>query len=123
MNIKLVVQRAFVGKVTSGKLLEAIIASSTVIREKGPLIEALNQPEERQAAAVTMRTLIEKIVLTPGPNRGEIDAMLYGELGTIMNWIERQDIDKAGKKTKPAAFAAGLSVSMVAGAGFEPAAR
>ncbi|PIO99438.1 zinc ribbon domain-containing protein [Pleomorphomonas carboxyditropha] len=79
------------------------------------LIDALNQPEERQEAAATMRTLIEKIVLTPGPNRGEIDAMLYGELGTILNWIERQDIGKGGKKTKPAAFATGLSVSMVAG--------
>ncbi|SCM76579.1 Resolvase domain (fragment) [uncultured Pleomorphomonas sp.] len=86
------------------------------------LIDALNQPEERQEAAATMRTLIEKIVLMPGPNRGEIDAMLYGELGTILNWIERQDISKGGKKTKPAAFATGLSVSMVAGAGFEPAA-
>jgi site-specific DNA recombinase len=66
--------------------------------------------------------LIEKIVLTPGPKRGEIDATLYGELGQILAWTERQAVGKASKPTKPAAGATGLLVSVVAGAGFEPAA-
>lgn len=42
----------------AGKLLEAIIASSTVIREKGPLIEALNQqaqPDPMQQMAVQLQ--------------------------------------------------------------------
>jgi site-specific DNA recombinase len=59
----------------------------------------LNRPEERTEATEGLRALIDKIMLKPGPNRGEIDAMLYGELGTILNWIERQAIDKAAKIT------------------------
>jgi site-specific DNA recombinase len=84
------------------------------------LAEALNKAEDRAEAAEAIRGLIEKIVLRPGPNRGEIDAMLYGDLGTILNWIERQPIGKTTKKNTPAAFAAGVSVSVVAGTGFEP---
>ncbi|MFC3061564.1 recombinase family protein [Paenirhodobacter populi] len=91
-------------------------AATVYARKIARLIEALNQPEERQEAAATMRVLIEKIVLTPGPNRGEIDAVLYGELGAILNWIERRDSGQTAKKTKPANRLAGLSVSMVAGA-------
>ena len=64
--------------------------------------------------------MIEKIVLRPGPNRREIEAMLYGELGTILNWIERQAIGEVTKKNAPAAFTTGVSVSVVAGIGFEP---
>ena len=85
------------------------------------LTEALNRPEERSEAAEALRALIEKIVLKPGPNRGEIDAMLYGELGTILNWIERQAVGKTAKKNTPGAGLMGVSVSVVAGAGFEPA--
>jgi hypothetical protein len=29
-------------------------------------------------------------VLTPGANRGEIDATLHGELGAILAWLDRQ---------------------------------
>jgi hypothetical protein len=43
--------------------------------------------------------------------------MLYGELGAILNWIERQAIGKAAQTKTPAALATGVSVSMVAGAG------
>nr|WP_318248678.1 zinc ribbon domain-containing protein [Gluconobacter oxydans] len=59
---------------------------------------------------------LERRVLTPGPNRGEIDAMLYGELGTILNWIERQAIGKSEKRNTPGAMLTGVSVSVVAGA-------
>lgn len=81
------------------------------------LYATANRPEERLEAAEALRTLIEKVVLTPGPNRGEIDAMLYGELGTILNWIERQAIGKAEKRNTPGAMLTGVSVSVVAGAG------
>jgi len=47
------------------------------------LTEALNAPEDRSEAAETIRALVEKITLRPGPNRGEIDAALHGEFGTI----------------------------------------
>ncbi|WP_271188660.1 recombinase family protein [Ancylobacter dichloromethanicus] len=96
----------------------AVIYASKV----ATLTRALNRPEERPQAAEALRMLIERIVLTPGNERGEMFAALHGELRTILEWTERQAIGKIGKKTKPAAEAAGLSVSVVAGAGFEPAA-
>ncbi len=96
-------------------------ASAVYATKVGRLTEALNRPEERSEAAEALRALIEKIVLKPGPNRGEIDATLYGELGTILSWIERQAVGKATKTNTPGAGLAGVSVSVVAGAGFEPA--
>ena len=86
------------------------------------MADALNRLEERLEAAEALRALIEKVVLTPGPNRGEIDAMLYGELGTILTWIERQAIGKAKNTNTPGAVLTGVSVSVVAGVGFEPTA-
>jgi site-specific DNA recombinase len=97
-------------------------ASAIYAKKVSALTEALNRKEERQEAAETLRGLIEKILLTPGPERGEIYATLHGELGTILNWTEQQAIGNTAKTTKPAADATGLSLSVVAGAGFEPAA-
>ncbi|MBM7330452.1 recombinase family protein, partial [Agrobacterium sp. S2] len=93
-------------------------ASAIYAKKVSALTKALNRKEERQEAAETLRGLIEKISLTPGPERGEIYATLHGELGTILNWTERQAIGKAAKTTKPAADATGVSLSVVAGAGF-----
>ena len=95
-------------------------ASAIYAKKVSALTKALNRKEERQEAAETLRGLIEKISLTPGPERGEIYATLHGELGKILNWTERQAIGKAAKTTKPAADATGLSLSVVAGVGFEP---
>ena len=102
---------------------DILLSASAIYAKKiSALTKALNRKEERQEAAETLRGLIEKISLTPGPERGEIYATLHGELGTILNWTERQALGKSAKTTKPAADATGLSVSVVAGAGFEPAA-
>ncbi|WP_233129145.1 DNA resolvase [Acetobacter sp. DsW_54] len=92
-------------------------ASAVYARKVGRLTDSLNRPEERLEAAEALRALIEKVVLTPGPNRGEIDAMLYGELGMILSWIERQAIGKVEKRNTPGAMLTGVSVSVVAGAG------
>jgi site-specific DNA recombinase len=97
-------------------------ASAIYGKKVAALTKALNRKEERQAASQDLRALIEKIVLTPGPERGEVFATLHGDLATILEWTERQAIGKAAKTTKPAADATGLLVSVVAGAGFEPAA-
>ena len=80
------------------------------------MTDALNVPEERAGTAEALRMLIEKIVLTPGSERGELNAALYGDLGTILNWVERQ----ATKRNTPGAERSGVSVSVVAGVGFEP---
>ena len=95
-------------------------ASAIYAKKVSALTAALAKPDERPQAAAALRMLIEKIVLTPGPERGEIYATLHGELRTILEWTERQAVGKASKTTKPAVGAAGLSVSMVAGTGFEP---
>ena len=84
------------------------------------LAAALNVPRDQAEAAEAIRGLIEKITLQPGPQRGEIDATLHGELGTILQWIGAQAIGTNKKTDIPAAQAAGMSVSVVAGAGFEP---
>jgi len=96
-------------------------ASKVYARKVAKLTEALNEPEERPHASEVLRMLIEKIVLTPGPERGAIDALLYGDLGTILNWVGR--VSEAGGRNAgahnantPSAFASGVSVSVVAGA-------
>ena len=83
------------------------------------LTKALNRKEERQEASQDLRTLIEKIVLTPGPERGELYATLHGELRTILEWTERQAIGKASKTNTPGGASSGVLVSVVAGAGYD----
>ncbi|MGO8867734.1 MAG: recombinase family protein [Alphaproteobacteria bacterium] len=77
------------------------------------LAEALRRPQERDEAAEAIRALIERITLTPGPRRGEIAATLHGDLGTILEWT-------AQKANTPGTYVPGVSVSVVAGVGFEP---
>jgi site-specific DNA recombinase len=79
------------------------------------LAEALQHPQERAEAADAIRGLIERITLTPGPKRGQIDATLHGDLGTILEWAAH-----ASQKNKTDIPSSGMSVSVVAGAGFEP---
>ncbi|TCP38015.1 recombinase family protein [Rhodovulum marinum] len=95
-------------------------AAALYARKVENLAEALSRPEEQQEAAEALRMLIEKIELIPGPKRGEIDARLYGDLGTILNWIEHQPVDGSGKTNTPGGRRAGVLVSVVAGVGFEP---
>ncbi len=95
-------------------------AAAIYAKKVATLAEALNQLDVRPQAAEALRMLIDKIVLTPGPQRGEVFATLHGELATILEWTQQQASGKTAKTTKPAAVATGLSVSVVAGAGFEP---
>ncbi|WBO24517.1 recombinase family protein [Sphingomonas abietis] len=82
------------------------------------LAEALNHPAERDEAADAIRSLIEKVTLTPGPKRGAVNATLHGEFGAILEWVERRE--RSENDNTPGAFASGVSVSVVAGTGFEP---
>jgi len=65
-------------------------AATIYARKVARLTEALNQSGARPEAAEALRMLIEKIVLPPGPARGEIFATLHGELGAIPAWTEQQ---------------------------------
>src|SRR5258708_32754162 len=89
------------------------------------LADALNRPEERHEAAEAIRGLIERVTLTPGHKRGQIDATLHGELGAILDWLARNSKDgratmKAQNANTPGLAGSGVSVSVVAGTGFEP---
>jgi site-specific DNA recombinase len=61
-------------------------ASQLYAKKVAHLTEALNRPEDRAEAAQALRGLIERIVLRPGAKRGQIDATLHGDLGTILSW-------------------------------------
>ncbi len=55
-------------------------------RKVARLAEALNHPEDRDAAASAIRGLIERIVLTPSEKWAEMNAVLHGDLGAILEW-------------------------------------
>ena len=74
------------------------------------LAEALRKPEERDVAASAIRGLIERIVLTPGAGRGDLQITLRGDLGTILEWA-----GNGAEKEKTDIPSAGMSVSVVAG--------
>src|SRR5258708_11467292 len=65
-------------------------------RKAARLADALNHPEDRHEAADALRGLIERIVLKPSPKPRQLDATLYGELGTIVEWVAR--VGKVGPK-------------------------
>ena len=82
------------------------------------LTQALNHPAERDEAATALRGLIEKVVLTPGTQRGEMHATLHGEFGVILDWLNEKP--KTVNDNTPGAYATGVSLSLGAGVGFEP---
>jgi len=54
------------------------------------LVEALSDPALRDEAADDIRSLVGKIVISPGPERGEVHATLSGELGGILRFVSGQ---------------------------------
>ena len=84
-------------------------------RKVARLAKALDKPEERDAAAAAIRGLIDGIVLTPGEKRGQLQVTLRGELGNILEWT-----GTGAENEKTDTPLSGMSVSVVAGVGFEP---
>jgi site-specific DNA recombinase len=84
---------------------------SEIFRTKvARLADTLNDPTDRAEAAVAIRNVITRVVLTPADGPGELRATLEGELGTILEWIARQTTNSGRTKVR------GVSVSVVAGA-------
>jgi site-specific DNA recombinase len=79
------------------------------------LIEALASPDIPADASEAIRGLVERVTLLPGEKRGEMRATLHGDLATIIEWTER-----VGRKNRTDIPGSGMSVSVVAGVGFEP---
>ena len=77
-------------------------------RKVARLADAPDNAGERDEAAAAIRGLIDRIVLMPGVRRGD--------LGAILEWT-----GNGQGKTKTDTPMSGMSVSVVAGAGFEPA--
>ena len=81
----------------------------------GPrLASALNDDENRIEAAEIIRSLIDRILLTPN-HEGKLDIDLYGDLAGILTVAANKE--KPLQKSDPSV----VQVKMVAGAGFEPA--
>jgi hypothetical protein len=57
------------------------------MRKVARLTELLEDPETRLDAANDLRSLIGKIVVHPGPGRGEVHATLHGELMSILDFV------------------------------------
>ena len=80
-------------------------------RRVARLANALDHPEDRDAAATAIRGLIERIVLTPSEQWAEMDAVLHGDLGAILEWA-----GNGRENTKTDIPMPEMSVSVVAGA-------
>ena len=78
------------------------------------LIDALNSPDTITQANEAIRQLIEKVRLVPEGNTLNIE--LFGELAALIS------LGTGPNEKHPLADANGLQVTLVAGAGFEPAA-
>jgi site-specific DNA recombinase len=73
------------------------------------LAEALNEEHTRLEAAECLRELIEEIRLVP--KNGKLQVELYGELAALLNLANKH----------PRSKETGVQITLVAGAGFEPA--
>lgn len=51
------------------------------------LVETLQDPEARAEAAADVRSLVGRIILTPGDKRGVVHATLHGELMGILDFV------------------------------------
>ena len=74
------------------------------------LTEALSHPDDALEAADAIREVIDRIVITPGQQRGENHVTLQGDLATILEWIERTG--KPGYKPATDVASSRLSVSV-----------
>ena len=82
------------------------------------LAAALGHPESRLEAAELLRTLVERIVLTP--ENGTLSITLRGDLAGILALAEHKTKKPGSNKGTGLTLLA--QESLVAGAGFEPAA-
>ncbi|MGD9920655.1 MAG: recombinase family protein [Pseudorhodoplanes sp.] len=76
------------------------------------LTAALAHPDDAAEAAEAIREIIDRIVIAPGPTRRDLSITLQGELGTILDWIDRTG--KPGYKPAPDTASTRLSVSVKA---------
>ena len=86
--------------------------AETYRRRMERLTAALDHPDDAAEAAEAIREIIDRIVITPGPTRRDLSVTLQGELGAILDWIDRTG--KPGYKPAPDTAASRLSASVKA---------
>ncbi|WP_247881348.1 recombinase family protein [Skermanella sp. TT6] len=86
-------------------------------RKVEDLEKLLIDPELAAEAMQAIAALIRRVVLTPRANALGLDAVLLGDLAEILALCA----DAGPNERRPAVGTAGRQVSVVAGAGFEPA--
>ena len=84
--------------------------AETLRRRIERLTEALSHPGNALEAANTIRQIIDRVVVTPGQKRGSYSITLQGELGTILDWIDRNE--KPGYKPRTDTAQSRLSASI-----------
>ena len=101
-------------------------AAAIYARQVAGLEAALNAGDIRVEAAEALRALIERVVLTPDELAPDgLQAELYGDLAEILALAVAPELRLrgcVGAKNSPERGLAGRQLSVVAGAGFEPAA-
>ena len=80
------------------------------------LIDVLNDDSIKAEAIEIIRDLVDKVVLIPAPNGDGLDAELYGDLATILDFCGSDP----GKQKLPGSREPRSQLSVVAGVGFEP---
>lgn len=85
----------------------------TSVLPASPLTAALDHPDNALEAADAIREVIDRVVLTPGRRRGSYSVTLQGELGTILDWIDRTG--KPDYKPIPDTASSRLSISVKTG--------
>jgi site-specific DNA recombinase len=63
--------------------------AETFRRRIESLTEALGHPDDAIEAANALREVIDRIVVIPGETRKDLSITLQGELGAILDWIDR----------------------------------
>lgn len=84
--------------------------AETFRRRIDRLTAALDHPDDAAEAAEAIREIIDRIVITPGRTRRDFSVTLQGELGTILDWIDRTG--KLGYKPAIDTRSSQLSVSV-----------
>ena len=82
------------------------------------LIESLNTPDHRAEAAAIIRSMVEKIVLTPAENGKGLTVDLIGDLAGILSVASNQDRTRV--ESELSVVETEKQEAMVAGVGFEP---
>ena len=87
---------------------------ASIYKEKiAYLVQTMNDPNTLIKANTAIRQLIQRVQLVT--ENGELKKELYGELAALLEF----DIEQ--KNEHPQAESEGVQITMVAGAGFEPA--